>query len=467
MFRRRALSCTLLFALAIAAPAMAKERVGAFEVPASGVIGVEEAQLNADYWIARLSKPAQVLMTPAQIAAQNDRLFGTDPSMHALGALPDEMSREYVLAAIGKLSKPPSRELFFADGSTVGADWFAQRTASLALDAVPATQRARFGAVVRRASLRTFPDATRVFADADDHDIDRFQESALFIGAPVAILHASRDGRWLFVVAPNYAAWIEADAVAIGERATVLASFDRPDHYRMILGAHARTVYTPEEPRVSTLDLEMGQRLPMDPSMDQAVNGQNAYTSWRVLLPVRESDGALALKPALLPKTQDSAAAPLPFTRANLLRQAFKFLGERYGWGHDYGGRDCSGFVGEVYRSVGVELPRNTGDQSRSPVLRNRTVFGPRVGRDARERALAATRPGDLLFIPGHLMMVLGHVDGKLYVIHDIEGGSWLDAKGELQRMHLNGVSVTPFAPLRFDQASDFTDKLTAILRIP
>ena len=33
--------------------------------------------------------------------------------------------------------------------------------------------------------------------------------------------------------------------------------------------------------------------------------------------------------------------------------------------------------------------------------------------------------------------------------------------------MHLNGVSVTPFAPLRFDDDSDFTDRLTAILRIP
>jgi hypothetical protein len=72
-----------------------------------------------------------------------------------------------------------------------------------------------------------------------------------------------------------------------------------------------------------------------------------------------------------------------------------------------------------------------------------------------------------LLFIPGHLMMVVGHVDGRLYVINDIEGGSWLDDGGQLHRMHLNGVSVTPFAPLRFDEASDFTDRLTTVLRIP
>ena len=43
------------------------------------------------------------------------------------------------------------------------------------------------------------------------------------------------------------------------------------------------------------------------------------------------------------------------------------FLGERYGWGHRYNGRDCSGFVSEVYQSMGVQLPRNTSDQSVSP----------------------------------------------------------------------------------------------------
>jgi hypothetical protein len=42
-----------------------------------------------------------------------------------------------------------------------------------------------------------------------------------------------------------------------------------------------------------------------------------------------------------------------------------------------------------------------------------------------------------------------------------------LDAEDKPRRLHLNAVSVTPFAPLRFDEFSDFTDELTTILRIP
>lgn len=457
----------LLLLLLLAAPVGAKERTGGFGPPASVEIGVSEAQLRADYWIARTRDADAILMPPARIAAQNARLRAEDSSMHALEALPARMTRAEVAERIDKLSTAPSRPLYFADGQPVGAAWLARLAAAVDLGSIPDTQELRFGLVVRRAALRTFPDSTRVFADAGDRDIDRFQESALFIGTPVAILHRSADARWLFVLAPNYAAWVEADAVAVGPRATVL---DYPVRRaaRVVLGSRADTVFTPEEPLVSARRLEMGQRLPLaDPEPGVPVNGQNPYFTWPLQLPVRTPDGRLDFRIALLPKSADTAAAPLPHTRANLLRQAFKFLGERYGWGHDYEGRDCSGFVAEVYRSVGIELPRNTGDQARSPVLANRIVFGPEADRASRERALAATRAGDLLYIPGHLMMVLGHVDGKLYVIHDIQGGSLLEASGQLRRLHLNGVSVTPFAPLRFDEASDFTDKLTTILRIP
>ena len=78
----------------------------------------------------------------------------------------------------------------------------------------------------------------------------------------------------------------------------------------------------------------------------------------------------------------DVATDYLPLTRANVLRQSFKFLGERYGWGHSYNARDCSGFVSEVYRSFGVQLPRNTRDQGVSPAL-NRIEFTA----DGRSRA--------------------------------------------------------------------------------
>ncbi|WP_449425485.1 SH3 domain-containing protein [Rhodanobacter lindaniclasticus] len=74
--------------------------------------------------------------------------------------------------------------------------------ANRALDAIPATQSTRYGLVVRRAALRTFPTALRVFNEQGDTDIDRFQETAEFPGTPVVIAHASADGQWLLRVSP-------------------------------------------------------------------------------------------------------------------------------------------------------------------------------------------------------------------------------------------------------------------------
>src|SRR3546814_10193767 len=50
----------------------------ALQVPASGVIGVQEAYLSPEFWVARLQAPDAELLTRAQIQAQNAELFQVD-----------------------------------------------------------------------------------------------------------------------------------------------------------------------------------------------------------------------------------------------------------------------------------------------------------------------------------------------------------------------------------------------------
>src|SRR3546814_16231819 len=89
--------------------------------------------------------------------------------------------------------------------------------AALNLKAIPKMQDTRYGLVVHRADLRTFPTATRVFSSDDDTDIDRFQESALFPGTPVAIVPESGDKKWWFVVGDSYAAGIRSEERGVGK----------------------------------------------------------------------------------------------------------------------------------------------------------------------------------------------------------------------------------------------------------
>ena len=465
VMRLRTTLALSLLSLGLLSSAGAYER--AWTIPAdTGVVGIEQAQLEPSWWVARQSEPDAVILDAQAIAAQNARLMQLDDSMFDLDAMPATLDRARVAGWIGGLSKRPARALYDERGKDVASSDLDAIVESVNLAAIPDSQPTRFGLVVHRADLRTFPTRMRVFSSNDDHDIDRFQESGLFPGDPVAIVHESRDGQWLFVVNTRYAAWIEKRHVAEGKRDEVLG-YGRKTPFRIVTGARATTVYTPEEPGVSEVQLDMGVRVPLiaDWPIDKAVNGQHGYTSHIIQLPVRNDDGSLRFAPALLPRREPTSDAPLALTPRNLIQQGFKFLGERYGWGHSYNARDCSGFVSEIYRSMGVQLPRNTSDQAVSPAL-NRIAFNEKDSHAKRMAVVRELHVGDLVYIPGHVMMVIGNVGGEPYVIHDTTGLSFAGPGGKTVRAKTNGVTVSPLTPLLFNGKQTFVDRITNIQRI-
>jgi cell wall-associated NlpC family hydrolase len=461
---RTALAVSLL-SFGLLSSAGAYERT--WSIPAeTGVVGIEPAQLEPSWWVARQGEPDRVILDSKAIATQNAKLMQLDDSMFDLDAFPATLDRTRVAGWIEGLSKRPTRALYDERGKDFASSDLDAIVDNVNLPAIPASQPTRFGLVVHRADLRAFPTRTRVFSSNDDHDIDRFQESGLFPGDPVAIVHQSRDGQWLFVVNTRYAAWIEKRFVAEGKREDVLG-YGRKTPFRIVTGARATTVHTPEEPGVSDVQLDMGVRVPVlsDWPIEKAVNGQHGYTSHIIELPVRNDDGTLRFAPALLPRREPTSDAPLALTPRNLIQQGFKFLGERYGWGHSYNARDCSGFVSEIYRSMGVQLPRNTSDQAISPAL-NRIAFNEKDDHARRMAVVRDMQVGDLVYIPGHVMMVIGNIDGEPYVIHDTTGLSFAGPDGKTVRAKTNGVTVSPLTPLLFNGKQTFVDRITNIQRI-
>lgn len=429
------------------------------------VIGVEEQHLNVDFWLERTRNKTRVIMSGDAIREFNELTFATDPTMVRLAEFPDTLTAEALKSRIRSISKIPDSPRFYADGREVTAADFAVYESGLNLEAVADINPVRFGLVVRRASMRSYPTNDSLYKAPDDLDLDRFQENAVFPADAVAVLHESRDGEWLLVQTYNYLAWVPADVVAIGDRDTML-DYKSRDDFLVITGDKVSSNYNPTLPEISEVQFDMGVRLPLVSHSDAAFNvhGQNPFASHIVEVPVRNPDGTLRFEQALIARSRDINKGYLPYTRENLLRQAFKFLGERYGWGHAYNARDCTGFVSEIYKTFGIPLPRNSGDQSRSTIGVNKRFADD--DHSGKMSALQKLDVGDLIYIPGHVVMVIGEIDNKPYVIHDVSNLKYRSDDGEYYSGVLSGVSVTPFLPLSVSPEISFVDSIQTIKSI-
>ncbi len=456
----------LLAAACAGAPALAADDAALPAVSRSGIPAFSEDMLAPEFWIRRLPDPDAVLLDARPAAAKRASVHGPGGGLVDLQALPASVGREQVLAWIAQAGQSVVKIGVDERGKPVAAAALAAIRRNTAPERVAARTPVRYGLSVRRAQLRTMPTERIFHAAADQRDYESLQSGILFAGEPVLILHTSADRGWLLVMSSQGPAWVRSRDVAEGTRRQVFAYAQEPPG-RVVTGDQVRTVFTPEAPEVSELLLDMGTALPTaDVPAGEAVNGASAYASWALALPVRGDDGKLAFKPALLRRSADSAPHYLPLTRANIIRQSFKFLGERYGWGHQFNARDCSGLTSEVYRSMGLLLPPNSGLQGSSTAFRHRR-FSDKDSHADRVRALQEAQVGDLVVVPGHVLMIVGHVDGQPYVIQDVPYAVFKDpATGVIRKTKLNQVAVTPLLPLYADDKTLYVDAMTSLVRV-
>lgn len=438
------------------------------EVWSTDVIGIEEMHLSANYWVNQAFNASELLMSEEQILAFKEHIYQSNPHMVDLSNYPAQISGEDLARDISTISKPNRSELYGPDGNRLKKERYQEFTANLNLDKIPEEVEVKFALVVNRTDMRTYPTAESYYKEKkrEIQNLDRFQENGLFPGDMVAVLHQSTYGLWSFVQSYNYAAWVRTESLAVGNR-KVIQDYKDAKKFLMVTGDKVWTSFNPQIPTLSELQLDMGIRIPLADlhAIDNNLYGQNPYTSYTVLLPVRKANGGLEIKPALIARSQDVHRGFLPFTRENIIRQAFKFLGERYGWGHSFNARDCTGFVMEVYKTFGIYMPRNTGQQGESEFGHN-TRFTSQNTRSEKLTALKGLDIGDLIYVPGHVLMYIGDVDGKPYVIHDVSIFRYTDENGEYYEGTLNSVSVTPFIPLFGTRESTYLDLMYNIKRV-
>ena len=141
-----------------------------------------------------------------------------------------------------------------------------------------------------------------------------------------------------------------------------------------------------------------------------------AWYNYVVKLPARDKSGKFYQKNALISANRDVRVGYLPYTWTNVLTQAFKSLGDRYGWGGMMHAQDCSAFAREVYRCFGFELARDASRQAMMPA--DVTQLSGMTAEE-KKAVLDSLPAGAILILPGHEMIYLGEENGQYYVIND------------------------------------------------
>lgn len=415
--------------------------------------GVADAMLKADFWLAKLSSPRQVVLEPAGIVAFNRAIVQALPQVvEDLDGFPLAVDRASLRQWLAAERLPRGQERY-SDGTLLTAGFYDQLERNLNLQAIRDANPVSWGFVVRRSDLRTFPTDAAASEDDESDDFDLFQETAVNIAEPLAVLHRSADGKWLYVQLVNYRGWLRADDVALAaDRQNWQARRELP--FVVITGTKVAPRDAVMGKPVADWRAGMGAKLPFFGMKKEG---------YQVEIPRRDAQGAVIWQKAWIHGKADVSVGYLPYTRANILRQAFKMLGEHYGWGGLNEGRDCSSFIMDIYNVFGIRAPRNADQQEAVP---GRRIVLRGIGDVASRYALLTqASPGATLHMRNHVMLYLGEHNGKHYAIHSL--GSYGDASrprsdGSLPRIGVMQIVVGDLdLPLRSGRR--FIEVLTSV----
>ncbi len=314
-----------------------------------------------------------------------------------------------------------------------------------------------YGFSTRLTNVRKYPTETMAFRTSEDREFDQFQDTTLHTFEPVVVTAKSHDELWYYIQSTTYTGWVKQSDIALCSREEFHTIYKTKD-ICIVANSSVATQAQPYDSQISCIPVEFGAVLPLSKRADESIGNQSHHGNLRVLLPLSDANGKFYTKEAFIRKSSGVHTGYLPFTRKTIVQMAFSLLGERYGWGGRFGHHDCSSFVMDIYRTAGVQLPRDAGDQEHA--LPNHIKISDHATREQRHELLCQLSAGDLLFMPGHVMMYLGLLNGEHYMIHDFSGHY---ENGN--RIPINQIMVTPVT-IYAGEAKTYLESLTGVLNL-
>lgn len=423
---------------------------------------VFEDMLSPEYWIRKIDSADKVVMTPQEIENFNRKVINKVGTVCDIETYKKSLKKDELIKLI-KSYEIPKKPMYNRYGNLIEEDFYDDVIENTNLEKIEDVTPVKYGITIRNTYIRSFPTEEAVFDKQGDIEFDRFQETGCQALEPVVILHRSKDRKWFFIQMYNYRGWIKAEDIAIAKDKKELFDYINSLSFLLVTGNYIKTQSNPFDKNVSKLEFTMGTKIYLEKeNILHQIGNQSVIGNYLVKLPVRNEEGNLDFRYALISKKEDVNVGYLPYTRENILKQAFKLIGDRYGWGDSLGGRDCSSYIMYVFKTFGIRLPRNANEQE--AVADKSYKFIEEMSNGERIKVFDNVKPGALVYMPGHAMIYIGKEKGIPYIIHNFHGyGEKKEDKYEF--VPINEVMVTStFLPTT--SGVSFIEKFTSVLEI-
>jgi hypothetical protein len=399
--------------------------------------GTGDAQRELATWLAARAPDEldRALLTPGEIARLND----------ANGARPgtwQDVVREPPRSPRAVEDELRERFAHMRPRLETGA-WVEARRGSfgsalaIARDSRPVS---RFQLVVTPADLRCVPESGGLFTPPMDRDFDRNRCSVLHTGELVRVDRESADGRWVYVAAGHGVGWLELPELTPPLSPAEALAY-RDDGDRLV-------VVDDWVPTERGAFLRLGASAPI-------VGYDAGY--YQVLVPTLDGLGDDWVR--------DDAAVHrglLPLTRRNVLRLVMRRIGDPYGWGGTGGGRDCSRLLHDTFATFGLRFGRNSSVQGESGA---RTIDVARLSDRAKRDAIRRADADGIVFLymPGHIMLYLGELDGTPWALSAISEYLVPCPGGGDRTVRVDRVDVTTLELGRGTERTAFIERITRL----
>jgi len=436
---------------------------------------VKKEMLNYKYWLENDS--AAELMSAAAIKRFNQLAFKRAKALEKeeyycnLKKFPEYLSREEIYEKISLCSK--TNKLLNSDYYNLELKKLSRAKKTEIIKGLnleklqknkSSSQKISAGVLIKRSNLRAYPAADSCITNVNSPEQDSFQLTALSLGTPVLILHKSINQKWSFIQAKLFQGWIKTEDIAFAESRTQAISYQETNDFLMVTGSWVETESYYCSNKSERRVFQMGDRIALlndfwlnNPVYKEREELKDAEAAYHIVLPAKDNNSRLYFRREIIAFSRDLNHGFLTYSRKNLIRQAFKMLGERYGWGGIWQRRDCSRFVMDIYRTVGIELPRDTGFPQEK--IAAGTDFKLSGSTKERKKIMAELEAGDPLYLEGHVMIYLGRRGKKDYVIHAAAGYGKLK-NDKLQSVEARGVFIMELEQLFKNGAQTYLESL-------